>query len=165
MNWQRWRTASRSGFRQPNSAGEMHLHRGSSIIWKDVTREPCICSGRLQHFPRSGCCKTRTFELAPSASRAQGGGGHTRIAAIIMLPESRIHVTAIARTTAGINRAEDGGRMGCPASTIFADSCCLIEKCYRNFSAWGPSRPALIPALQRVPPWAHQPWRRPAFWP
>ena len=44
-------------------------------------------------------------------------------------------------------------------------SCCLIEKCYRNFSTWGPSRPALIPALQRVPPWAHQPWRRPAFWP
>ena len=44
-------------------------------------------------------------------------------------------------------------------------SCCLIQKCYRNFSTWGPSRPALIPALQRVPPWAHQPWRRPAFWP
>ena len=44
-------------------------------------------------------------------------------------------------------------------------ACCLIQKCYRNFSTWGPSRPALIPALQRVPPWAHQPWRRPAFWP
>ena len=28
-------------------------------------------------------------------------------------------------------------------------SCCLIQKCYRNFSTWGPSRPALIPALQR----------------
>ena len=39
----------------------------------------------------------------------------------------------------------------CPASTIFADSCCLIEKCYRNFSTWDRStpRPALIPALQR----------------
>ena len=44
-------------------------------------------------------------------------------------------------------------------------ACCLIQKYYRNFSTWGPSRPALIPALQRVPPWAHQPWRRPAFWP
>ena len=44
-------------------------------------------------------------------------------------------------------------------------SCCLIEKCYRNFSTWGPPQPALIPASQRVPPWAHQPWRRPAFWP
>ena len=44
-------------------------------------------------------------------------------------------------------------------------ACCLIEKCYRNFSTWGPPQPALIPALQRVPPWAHQPWRRPVFWP
>ena len=28
------------------------------------------------------------------------------------------------------------GRWRCPASTIFADSCCLIQKCYRNFSTW-----------------------------
>ena len=42
----------------------------------------------------------------------------------------------------------------CPASTIFAESCCLIQKCYRNFSTWGPPQPALIPALQGVPPWA-----------
>ena len=35
--------------------------------------------------------------------------------------------------------ARDAGRSGgtpadgnCPASTIFADSCCLIEKCYRK---------------------------------
>ena len=61
--------------------------------------------------------------------------------------------------------SEGLGGHRCPASTIFAGSCCLIQKCYRNFSTWGPSRPALIPALQRVPPWAHQPWRRPAFWP
>ena len=44
-------------------------------------------------------------------------------------------------------------------------ACCLIQKCYRNFSTSGPPRPALIPALQVVPPWARQPWRRPAFWP
>ena len=59
--------------------------------------------------------------------------------------------------------AEHGER--CPASTIFAGSCCLIQKCYRNFSTWGPPQPALIPALQGVPPWAHRQWRRPAFWP
>ena len=53
----------------------------------------------------------------------------------------------------------------CPASIIFADSCCLIQKCYRNSSTWGSPQPALIPAWQGVPPWAHQPWRRPAFWP
>ena len=41
--------------------------------------------------------------------------------------------------------------------------CCLIEKCYRNSSTWGPPQPALIPALQGVPPWARQPWRRPAL--
>ena len=44
-------------------------------------------------------------------------------------------------------------------------ACCLIQKCYRNFSTWGPPQSALIPALQGAPPWAHQPWRRPAFWP
>ncbi len=48
----------------------------------------------------------------------------------------------------------------CPASTIFADSCCLIQKCYRNSSTWGPPQPVLIPALQGVPPWAHQRRRR-----
>ena len=42
-------------------------------------------------------------------------------------------------------------------------ACCLIEKCYRNSSTWGPPQPALIPALQGVPPWARQPWRRPAL--
>ena len=42
-------------------------------------------------------------------------------------------------------------------------SCCLIEKCYRNSSTWGPPQPALIPALQGVPPWARQPRRRPAL--
>ena len=42
-------------------------------------------------------------------------------------------------------------------------ACCLIQKCYRNFSTWGPPQPALIPALQGVPPWARQPWRRPAL--
>ena len=57
------------------------------------------------------------------------------------------------------------GRHGrvCPASTKYAESCCLIQKCYRNFSTWGPPQPALIPALQGVPPWARQPWRRPAL--
>ncbi len=47
----------------------------------------------------------------------------------------------------------------------FCRSCCLIEKCYRDFSTWGPLQPALIPALQGVPPWAHRQRRRPAFWP
>ena len=44
-------------------------------------------------------------------------------------------------------------------------SCCLIQKCYRNSSTWGPPQPVLIPALQGVPPWAHQRRRRPAFGP
>ena len=42
-------------------------------------------------------------------------------------------------------------------------ACCLIQKCYRNSSTWGPPQPALIPALRGVPPWARQPWRRPAL--
>ena len=50
------------------------------------------------------------------------------------------------------------------ATTIIeCPSCCLIEKCYRNSSTWGPPQPALIPALQGVPPWARQPRRRPAL--
>ena len=42
-------------------------------------------------------------------------------------------------------------------------SCCLTRECYRNFSIWVPPQPALIPALQGVLPWAHQPRRRPAL--
>ena len=77
-------------------------------------------------------------------------------------------VTLVASALAGGDCIDDadvlrtGGTAGVIGCVV---TCCLIEKCYRNFSTWGPSRPALIPALQRVPPWAHQPWRRPAFWP
>ena len=60
-----------------------------------------------------------------------------------------------------------GGEISRPVQRLPAPNpaCCLIEKCYRNFSAWGPLQPALIPALQGVPPWAHRQRRRPAFWP
>ena len=53
----------------------------------------------------------------------------------------------------------------CPASTIFADSCCLMEKCYRKLSTWGHPRPALFPAFQRGPAAWLRTRRRPACWP
>ena len=57
-----------------------------------------------------------------------------------------------------------GGAASRPVQRLAAahPACCLIEKCYRNSSTWGPPQPALIPALQGVPPWARQPRRRPA---
>ena len=42
-------------------------------------------------------------------------------------------------------------------------ACCLTEKCYRNFSTWGPLQPALIPVFHGSPAWVHRPQRRPAF--
>ena len=53
----------------------------------------------------------------------------------------------------------------CPASTIFAGSCCLIEKCYRNFSTWGPLQSTPFPAVHWMPLTLHQSSRKPAFWP
>ena len=41
--------------------------------------------------------------------------------------------------------------------------CCLTEKCYRNFSTWGPLQPALIPVFHGTPAWVHRSPRRPAF--
>ncbi len=81
--------------------------------------------------------------------------------------EARRQCAAVRRSTTADRRrgTHTHGNPGasCPASTKYAESCCLIQKCYRNFSTWGPPQPALIPALQGVPPWARQPWRRPAL--
>ena len=46
---------------------------------------------------------------------------------------------------------------------LLLPACCLTEKCYRNFSTWGPLQPALIPVFHGSPAWVHRPQRRPAF--
>ena len=48
-------------------------------------------------------------------------------------------------TTPGPPPPSSGPR--CPASTKFAESCCLTEECYRNFSTWDPLRLAPFPAV------------------
>ena len=50
----------------------------------------------------------------------------------------------------------------CPASTIFADSCCLIEKCYRKISTWGYPSPAPFSVFHRDPAALLRTRRRPA---
>ena len=40
---------------------------------------------------------------------------------------------------------------GCPASSILAGSCCLTEKCYRNFSIGDPFPPVPFPAVRPAP--------------
>ena len=114
-------------------------------------------SGRRPHGPRekhlhAAKCRvkhpdgenTRSLEFRPSVCRGSARIG-TMVPDQIALRNRSTHADVV------------------PRQLNLPESCCLIEKCYRNSSTWGPPQPALIPALQGVPPWARQPWRRPAL--
>ena len=118
-----------------------------------------LAHGHRDRKPSNATPEAVIADLVRLAKTKYEGANHTHLAELLAEREG-IH---IGRTTLRRILLNAGLSSPCPASTRNADFCCLIQKCYRNFSTWGPPQPALIPALQGVPPWARQPWRRPAL--